>query len=127
MPQPTVRLTQTLHYYRYTLRALANWCAANEIAPINDLDAGLITRYLLSQDDRNLSAASVHDHARAVRPLLNFCAKQGLIPAAPKVTIPKLPKKILPAHHTITQLPGALTQGVLKNPKLKDEGVASTV
>jgi site-specific recombinase XerD len=88
---------KTLDYYGYTLGRFLAYCEQSNLVTIDQVTAATIRAYLVEQQQLDLAPATVHGAARAIRALLRFCAADGLLDAAPAFTMPKLPKKILPA------------------------------
>lgn len=89
--------SRTLDFYRDTLPPFIAWCEAHGAPTIDAVTADHIRRYLVTLQERNLAAWTVHGAARAIKSLLRFAAADELIAVAPKFTMPKLPKGILPA------------------------------
>ena len=88
---------QTLTYYAYQLRPFIADCEQSNVATVDLVTAATVRAYLVSLQRRGLAPYTVHGAARAIRAFLRFCAEDGLIDAAPVFSMPKLPKKILPA------------------------------
>lgn len=87
----------TLRFYRERLSLFTKW--VGESTPLHQLTATEIKRFFINLQDRNLSSAYVHSHARAIRTFCNYCVRDELIEKSPfaKVKMPILAKKILPA------------------------------
>jgi len=80
------------------LGKFVTWCTENRnVATVDAITAAVVRAYLVHEQGRGLSPWTVHGAARAIRAFLRFCADDGLIDAAPKFSMPKLPKETLPA------------------------------
>ena len=92
----------TLRFYQERFRIIMLWCADHGVTNIGDLTSTHIRQFLAYQQSRNLSSSYVHSFARALRTLLNFCVRDGIIEISPfaKVKMPRLEAKILPALST---------------------------
>lgn len=88
----------TLIYYRKKLLPFGGWCTNNGAPNIEDVTADHVRRYIVNQQRRKFSPYTIHSTATAIRAFLRFCADDGLIGAAPKFQMPKLPRRILPAY-----------------------------
>ena len=88
---------RTLTYYDHQLHPFLVWAETHGAATVGQVTAAHVRAYLVSLQGRNLAPWTVHGAARAIRAFLRFCEEEGYIVAAPKFTMPKLPKKILPA------------------------------
>lgn len=88
---------RTLDYYADTLPPFIAYCEKASIRNADQVTAANVRAYLVTMQERGLAPHTVHGSARAIRALLRFCAADGLIDAAPKFQMPKLPKPVLPA------------------------------
>lgn len=92
------RLTQaTQRHYRYSLSLFERWCAGQGIDTLEAINATVMRRFLVSLQRRELSSNYTHNLCRAIRRWLAFCADEGYMDAAPKVTMPRLDRHLLPA------------------------------
>lgn len=89
----------TLRFYHGRLSLFAKWCADHKVVALSDLQASHLRSYLVDMQDRALSSAYVHSHARAIKTFLNYCVRDEFLEKSPfaKVKMPILEKKILPA------------------------------
>ena len=87
----------TLAFYQDKLYPFTLWATENGAPAIDQVTAEIVRAYLVSLQQRGLSLWTVHGAARAIRTFLRFCAEDGMIDAAPRFSMPKLPKRILPA------------------------------
>lgn len=87
----------TLRFYRERLSLFTKW--VGETTLLHQLTATEIKRFFIDLQDRDLSSAYVHSHARAIRTFCNYCVRDELVEKSPfaKVKMPTLAKKILPA------------------------------
>jgi site-specific recombinase XerD len=92
---------QTLRYYRDRLGPFVIWCKESGHTAVESITAAKIRAFLVALHNRNLSPYTVHASARAIRAFFRFCASDGIIEAAPKFQMPKLPKRILPAFEPV--------------------------
>lgn len=90
---------RTLDFYARRLPHFAAWCEGRGVILLADITPALLRAYLVSLQDRNLAAHTVHGYARALRAWLRFCVREEILAVSPmaKVTMPRLDKRILPA------------------------------
>lgn len=88
---------RTLGYYADKLHPFITHCETHGAPTVDQVSAATVRAYLVHLQQRGLAPATVHGAARAIRAWLRFCAADGLIDDAPKFSMPKLPKTILPA------------------------------
>jgi len=91
---------RTYEFYEWQLGQARAWLAGHAVTTLADFSADHFRRYLVSLQERNLSAASQHAAARALRALLNFCEREDLLTGANparKVKMPQLAKHTRPA------------------------------
>ncbi len=83
--------TRTLEYYSESLTPFVAYSKRVHLTEISTAD---IRQYLISLQERGLTAHSQHSHARALRAFFNFCVAEELLIVSPfaKVKMPKLPK-----------------------------------
>lgn len=83
--------TRTLEYYSESLTPFISYCKHDLLSEISTAD---IRQYMISLQERGLTAHSQHSHARALRAFFNFCVVEELLIISPfvKVKMPKLPK-----------------------------------
>ena len=81
---------RTLEYYEESLTPFVAYCKSN-LSEISTVD---IRQYMISLQERGLTAHSQHSHARALRAFFNFCVVEELLDESPfrRVKMPKLPK-----------------------------------
>lgn len=103
--------THTLRFYRGRLSLFTKWMGGT--TPLAKLTSTDIKKYLVSLQERDLSSAYIHSHARAIRTFCNYCVRDELIDVSPfdKVKMPVLAKKVLPAleHHEVAAILAACT------------------
>jgi integrase/recombinase XerD len=89
----------TLRFYRGRLSLFVRWCKDHGIETLPDLTHHHIRQYLIDLDNRGVSSAYLHSHARALRAFCNYCLRDDLLTISPfaKVQMPRLAKKVLPA------------------------------
>jgi site-specific recombinase XerD len=82
----------TLRFYRGRHRIFLRHCQANGITFLDELSARAIRAFLAGLQERDLSSAYVHSHARNLRVFCNFCVRDGLFESSPfdAVKMPKL-------------------------------------
>ena len=89
----------TLRFYAGRLGLFQEWCTAHGATMLDELTPALIRQYLAELQQRDLSSAYIHSHARAIKTLCRFCAREELIERScfDRVKMPRLAKKVLPA------------------------------
>lgn len=91
--------SKTLKTYHDRLFPFINWCATTDFPHVNQLNSTVIRTYILSQQERNLAAHTVHGIAICIQTFCNWLVTEELVTESPmkRVKIPKTDKKILPA------------------------------
>lgn len=86
----------TLGFYQGRLSLFVKWCDANGTTLLHELTATDIKRFLVHLQDKALSSAYVHSHARAIKTFCNYAVRDELITLSPfaKVKMPRLEKKL---------------------------------
>lgn len=82
----------TIRFYNGRLSLFLKWCESRNATHLHQITPHLIRRYLVDMQERKLSSAYIHSHARAIRTYLNYCVRDELITASPfdKVKMPLL-------------------------------------
>ena len=112
--RPAVAVTEFLYAHEYAekshrwydgmLGVFAAYCAEQGITDIEDVSAPLVRRFFdcvrQRRDPRTgqpVTSQTVHGYARAVRALLNWCAREGLLSEAVprRVVMPKREQKVI--------------------------------
>ena len=83
--------TNTVRYYRGSLSSFFLFCSLMGIKQVDQLDASLIKRYLITLENQGYNAGGVHAKWRAVRAFMNWYAiKTGWSVPAITVRLPKM-------------------------------------
>jgi integrase/recombinase XerD len=87
----------TLRFYRGRLILFVRWCAEHGLDDLGAVTPIDLRRYLVDTQQRNVSSAYLHSHARALRTFFNYCVRDQLLDTSPfaRVQMPRLEKKIL--------------------------------
>ena len=94
------RLTPTtVQFYRDTLSPFLAFCKGAGATHTADITPAIIRAYLVSLQERDLAAHTVHGAARSIRAFLNFLVREEVLAESPmrKVTMPRVDRRILPA------------------------------
>lgn len=101
------RLTQqTKEGYKWRLSVFQRWCEGRKLLHLSDVTTVEIKRFQVElqgrecanrTDGRLLSDWYQHGVSRALRAFLYYCAEDGLIEASPKIRMPRMAKRIMPA------------------------------
>lgn len=82
----------TMAFYKYTAGVFLRWIESQSITSPDQISAPHVRKYLAQLQGKD---TTIHDHARAIKPLLRFWHAKGYMPAV-KFDMPKLSKKRLP-------------------------------
>lgn len=112
--RPTVAVTEFLYTHEYAeksqrwyssmLGTFATYCSAQGITDMGDVSAPLVRRFFDTVRERRdprtgqpVTSQTVHGYARAVRALLNWCAREGMLSEAVprRLVMPKREQKVL--------------------------------
>lgn len=94
---------KTIEFYSDRLGLFLRYCDGQEATTLADLTPTLIRSFLAGLQQRQkrgeLSSATVHSYARAIRTFCYFLVREDLLAVSPfaKVKMPKLESKVLPA------------------------------
>lgn len=91
----------SLHLYERQLLAFSAWAAAVGVTDIDQVDALIVRRYIVSLQDRGLRPTSIRTAGRCLRVWLRFLAAEELIDASPMRTV-RLPKAPTPKPDVFT-------------------------
>ncbi|HZC04850.1 MAG TPA: tyrosine-type recombinase/integrase [Ktedonobacterales bacterium] len=112
--RPAVAVTEFLYAHEYAAKSLiwyqqmlgvfTSFCDVEQIADIGEVSAPLVRRFFdtvrARTDPRTgqpISSQSVHGYARAVRALLNWCVREGLLDerVPRRIAMPKREQKVI--------------------------------
>ena len=86
----------TIGFYSFHLGRFCQWA---DNPRLTDITPAMLRAYLAAMQEQGLAAHTVHGTARAMKTVLRFAVREGLLEASPmaQVRMPRLPKGILPA------------------------------
>jgi site-specific recombinase XerD len=90
---------KTIAHYSDRLGRFTKWLLTRPLTLIHQVTSTHIKEYLVTLQERELSSATQHTEARAIRAFFNFCVREELISVSPfaKVKMPRLEQKSLSA------------------------------
>lgn len=91
---------KTISWYSFTLGKVIEWMAENGITTPKEIEARHIRAYLSSMAGRGLADSYIHDHARAIRTLLEFFNSEKYITTPVTFQMPAIADKRLPCLST---------------------------
>lgn len=89
----------TIDFYDNRLPVFVAWLEGQGVTDLRAITPNHVRAYIVHRQDIGGAPAYVHNIARALRSFFNFCVAEEWLDRSPmrNVTMPKLPKKILPA------------------------------
>lgn len=90
------RSEHTLRAYLADVRSLLTFAVEQGVTELDDVDLGLLRRWLAAQHARGLARASIGRRAAAVRAFTAWCSRRGLMQSDPgtRLASPQLPKRL---------------------------------
>lgn len=84
---------KTLEFYEYTVGYFLDFCRREGVM-LQDIQPRVIRKFLARLRTFDLSAHTVHAHARGVKAFLRFCHRDGIIDHQVEIEMPRLPQAL---------------------------------
>ncbi len=101
----------TIQFYRYTAGTFLDQLQDRGVTSPPEITARHVREYLAGLLGAGKSDTTVHDHAQAIKTLLQFWHEEGYLPASVLFAVPRLQKKRLPVL-TADELRQMLSSGL---------------